>query len=136
MYAQVSKCGVTPIAMSTAMAERACFVEANWGLTDLCVAYGLSLRQARDWGLYVSRGAGVSSIGIEDRRYSSSRPVGPARPHTVLCILQSMPFARPCFHDMLIGIEKAVARKLPGARRGCGLASLAKCPPAWVNPVP
>jgi hypothetical protein len=78
--------------------DRACSAEARWGLTDLCVAYGLSLRQARDWGLYVSRGSGFSSLGIEE----PSMFVEPAlflvrRDRTLLYVsLQSMPFGRPC----------------------------------------
>jgi hypothetical protein len=66
MHAVFSKRGVTPIALSMDDAERACATETDWGLKDLCVAYGLSYTQARQWGLYVSRGGGRTSLGIEE----------------------------------------------------------------------
>lgn len=66
MHGAFSKRGVTPIAVSTDDAERACSAEARWGLKDLCVAYGSSLRRARARGLYVSRGSGLSSLGIKE----------------------------------------------------------------------
>ncbi|MFM9846642.1 MAG: redoxin domain-containing protein [Hyphomicrobiaceae bacterium] len=78
LHGAFSKPGVTPIAVSTDDAERACSTEARWRLKDLCVAYALSLRQAREWGLYVSRGCG-----------------------------------RPCFEQLVNGVEKAVARQYP-----------------------
>src|SRR5262245_33420268 len=65
MHAAFNKQGVTPIAISMDDADRASSAEATWALKDLCVAYALSLQQARDWGLYVSRGTGLSSLGIE-----------------------------------------------------------------------
>jgi len=115
LYAQFSECGVTPIAISTDTAERACAVEASWGLEDLCVAYGLSLRQAREWGLYVSRGVGVSSVGIEEPSMFVEPALLLVRPDRTLyyASVQSMPFGRPCFDDMLSGIEKVVARNYP-----------------------
>jgi len=115
MYAQFSKLGVTPIAISTDTAERACSVETSWSLRDLCVAYGLSLQQARAWGLYVSRGVGVSSMGIEEPAMFVEPALFLVRPDRTLyyASVQSMPFGRPCFDDMLSGIEMAVARNDP-----------------------
>jgi peroxiredoxin len=115
MYAQFSNRGVTPIAISTDTAERASWVEASWGLKDLCVAYGLSLQQARDWGLYVSRGAGVSSMGIEEPAMFVEPALFLVRPDRTLyyASVQSMPFGRPRLDDMLRGIERAVAMNCP-----------------------
>ncbi len=115
MYGEFSNRGVTPIAISTDTAERACLVEASWGLKNLCVAYGLSLQQARDWGLYISRGAGVSSMGVEEPAMFVEPALFLVRPDRTLyyASVQSMPFGRPCFDDMLRGIEKAVARNCP-----------------------
>jgi hypothetical protein len=85
------------------------------GLQDLCVAYGLSLRQAREWGLYVSRGCGRSSLGIEEPPMFVEPALFLVRPDRTLyyASVQSMPFGRPCFEEMLSGIEKAVARNYP-----------------------
>ena len=115
MHGAFSKRGVTPIAISTDDAERACSTEARWGLKDLCVAYALSLRQAREWGLYVSRGCGVSSLGIEEPPMFVEPALFLIRPDRTLyyASVQSMPFGRPCFEQLLGGIEKAVARQYP-----------------------
>jgi peroxiredoxin len=115
MHAKFSTLGVTPIAISADDAERACSAEARWGLEDLCVAYGLSLPQARSWGLYVSSGRGRSSLGIEEPPMFIEPALFLVRPDRTLyyAAVQSMPFARPCFVDMLCGIELAIARDYP-----------------------
>jgi peroxiredoxin len=115
MHSAFSKQGVTPIAISMDDADRASSAEAKWGLKDLCVAYGLSLRQARAWGLYVSRGAGLSSLGIEEPAMFVEPALFLVRPDRTLyyASVQSMPFGRPCFEELLSGIEKAVARDYP-----------------------
>jgi peroxiredoxin len=115
MHAEFCKRGVTPIAISADGAERASSAEASWGLKDLCVAYGLSLEQARDWGLYVSRGTGVSSLGIEEPPMFVEPALFLIRPDRTLyyASVQSMPFGRPCFDEILGAIEKAVARDYP-----------------------
>lgn len=115
MHAAFCKLGVTPIAISTDDAERACSAEARWGLTDLCIAHGLSLQQAREWGLYVSRGCGRSSLGIEEPPMFVEPALFLIRPDRTLyyASVQSMPFGRPCFEEMLPAIQKAVARHYP-----------------------
>jgi peroxiredoxin len=115
MHAEFSKLGVTPIAISADTAERACSAEAGWGLSTLCVAYGLSMRQARDWGLYVSRGVGVSSLGIQEPPMFVEPALFLIRPDRTLyyASVQSMPFGRPCFNEILTAIEKVLARNYP-----------------------
>jgi peroxiredoxin len=115
MHAAFGALGVTPIAVSADDAERACAAETGWDLETLCIAYGLSLRQARAWGLYVSRGSGISSLGIEEPPMFVEPALFLVRPDRTLyyASVQSMPFARPCFDAMLRGIEKAVARDYP-----------------------
>ena len=114
-HAAFCKRGVTPIAISADSADRACSAETGWGLTDLCVAYGLSRQQARDWGLYISHGAGVSSLGIEEPPMFVEPALFLVRPDRTLYYVsvQSMPFGRPSFGELLSGIEKAVARNYP-----------------------
>jgi peroxiredoxin len=115
LYAAFSRQGVTPIAISTDDAERARATEADWGLKDLCIAYGLSLQQARHWGLYVSRGRGRTSLGIEEPPLFVEPALFLVRPDRTLYFasVQSMPFGRPCFEQMLPAIEKAVAGDYP-----------------------
>jgi peroxiredoxin len=115
LHAAFSKQGVTPIAISMDTAERACAAEVGWGLRNLCVAYGLSLLQAQQWGLYVSRGVGVSSLGIEEPPLFVEPALFLVRPDRTLYYVsvQSMPFGLPRLEDILSGIEKAVARGDP-----------------------
>ena len=115
MHAAFTRHGVTPIAISADDAERACLVEATWALKDLCVAYGLSLQEAREWGLYISRGSGRSSLGIEEPPMFVEPALFLVRPDRTLyyASVQSMPFGRPWLHEVLRGIEKAVARDYP-----------------------
>jgi peroxiredoxin len=115
MHAAFSQRGVTPIAISADDADRASLAEAAWALKDLCVAYGLSLRQARAWALYISRGHGRSSSGIEEPPIFVEPALFLVRPDRTLyyASVQSMPFGRPCFDEMLRGIERVVAKDSP-----------------------
>jgi peroxiredoxin len=115
LYVEFSSRGVTPIAISADSAERACMAEAAWALKELCVAYGLSLQQARQWGLYVSRGCGRSSLGIEEPPMFVEPALFLVRPDRTLyyASVQSMPLGRPCFGEVLRGIEKAIAGDYP-----------------------
>lgn len=115
LHATFSQLGVTPIALSMDDAERASATEADWQLTHLCVCYGLSLAQAKQWGLYVSRGAGRSASGIEEPPLFVEPGLFLVRPdRTLYCALvQSMPMARPYFDDLLRSISSVIARNCP-----------------------
>jgi peroxiredoxin len=115
MHTELSRRGVTSIAISADTADRASSAETTWGLKDLCVAYGLSLQQARDWGLRVSRGAGISPLGIEEPPIFVEPALFLVRPDRTLyyASVQSMPFGRPCFDEMLKALEGGVARSHP-----------------------
>lgn len=58
--------GVGVVAISSDDAERAARTRADWSLAALRVAYDLDLETARRFGLYVSRGRGPTSLGIEE----------------------------------------------------------------------
>lgn len=115
MHATFSLAGVTPIAVSADDTERANSTEARWGLRCLCIAYGLSMQQARAWGLYVSAGCGRSSLGIEEPPQFVEPGLFLVRPDWTLyyASVQSMPFARPAFAELLRGIEQAIASDYP-----------------------
>lgn len=57
--------GVNMIALSTDSAERATAMAERCKLDKLRVGYGLSLADARRWGLYLSTGGGKNTQGIE-----------------------------------------------------------------------
>jgi peroxiredoxin len=107
--------GVQVIALSSddeargkAMAEK---VKAD----GMKVGYGLSLKSARQWGLYISASRGVTSIGIEEPELFSEPGVFIVRPDGTLYYgaVQTMPFARPQFQDLLGAIDFAIAKDYP-----------------------
>jgi hypothetical protein len=114
-HADFTRLGVTPIAISMDDAERASRSEALWRLDQLCIAYGLTLEQARAWGLFVSCGNGLTCVGAEEPPMFIEPALFLVRPDRTLFFasVQSMPFARPSFNDMLYGITVAIAKNHP-----------------------
>jgi hypothetical protein len=78
-------------------------------------AYGLSLRSARQWGLYISTSRGQTSIGIEEPELFSEPGVFLVRPDGTLYYgaVQTMPFARPQFQDLLGAVDFAISKDYP-----------------------
>ena len=83
--------------------------------SGLKFAYGLSLKSARQWGLYISASRGKTSIGIEEPALFSEPGVFIVRPDGSLYYgaVQTMPFARPQFQDLLGAIDFAIAKDYP-----------------------
>ena len=77
--------------------------------------YGLSLASARQWGLYISTSRGATSLGIEEPALFSEPGVFLVRPDGTLYYgsVQTMPFARPQFQDLLGAIDFAIAKDYP-----------------------
>jgi hypothetical protein len=77
--------------------------------------YGLSLKSAREWGLYISASRGKTSIGIEEPALFSEPGVFLVRPDGTLYYgsVQTMPFARPSFPDLLGAIDFAIDKDYP-----------------------
>lgn len=78
-------------------------------------AYGLGLQTAREWGLYISAGRGKTSIGIDEPALFSEPGIFLVRPDGTLYYgaVQTMPFARPPFQDLLGAIDFAIAKDYP-----------------------
>lgn len=55
LKAQLAEIGVEAFAVSMDGEDRAARMSSEWALDDLPVGYGMSLDQARAWGLYISR---------------------------------------------------------------------------------
>jgi len=91
--------GVQVVAVSSDDADRAQQMATKVHANALKFAYGLSLRSAREWGLYISAGRGKTSIGIEEPALFSEPGVFIVRPDGTLYYgaVQTMPFARPPF---------------------------------------
>jgi peroxiredoxin len=114
--AQFEERGVSTVAISSDNAERAERARSEWRLPDLRIGYGLDLAAARRWGLYVSRSRGTTSAGIEEPALFSEPGLFLVRPGGELYFgtVQTMPFARPHFADILGAIDFVLAKSYPG----------------------
>lgn len=113
--AEFDKRGVLVAAVSSDDAERAQRAKLEWGLVDTRVAYGLDLRTARRWGLYVSTGRGKTSAGIDEPPLFSEPGLFLVRPDGTLyfAAVQTMPSSRPHFADILTALDFVLAKDYP-----------------------
>lgn len=107
--------GVQVVAISSDDADRAQQMATKVSANGVQFGYGLSLRSAREWGLYISTSRGKTSIGIEEPDLFSEPAVYIVRPDGTLYYgaVQTMPFARPQFQDLIGAIDFAVAKDYP-----------------------
>jgi peroxiredoxin len=107
--------GVSVIAISSDNEDRAREMAAKVGISDLLFGYDLSLNVAKDWGLYISEGIGKTSIGVEEPKRFAEPGVFLIRPDKTLYYgaVQTMPFARPSFADLLMAIDFAISKNYP-----------------------
>lgn len=107
--------GVKIVAVSSDTEERAIEMAQKVQAKGVKFAYGLSLKSARQWGLYISTSRGKTSIGIEEPALFSEPGVFIVRPDGTLYYgaVQTMPFARPGFQDLLGAIDFAIAKDYP-----------------------
>ena len=107
--------GVQVVAISTDTAERGQEMADKVKASGVRFGYGLSLRSAREWGLYISTSRGKTSLGIEEPALFSEPAVYIVRPDGTLYYgaAQTMPFARPQFQDLLGAIDFAIAKDYP-----------------------
>lgn len=109
------KLGVEVIVVSNDPEDRATTTKADWRLDNLTIGYGIDIATARSWGLYVSSGIGKTSTGIEEPDRFAEPGIFLVRPDQTLYFasIQTMPFARPRFEDVLKAIEIVVSRDYP-----------------------
>ncbi len=107
--------GVEVIAISTDDAGRAARARQEWEVGDLAIGYGLSIEQARAWGLYISRSRGKTSAGIEEPAQFNEPGLFLVRPDGTLywAAVQSVPFARPHFDEVLKAVDFIKERDYP-----------------------
>jgi len=84
-------------------------------IPNLRLGSGLALSDALDWGLYLSTGRGPTSAGIEEPPLFSEPALYLIRPDGTLYFgsVQTMPFARPHFGDVLSAIDVILAKNYP-----------------------
>lgn len=99
--------GVTLAAISSDTQERADAAKTDWKLDTLNIAYGLTLEQARAWGLFITASRGKTSLGIEEPALFSEPGLFLVSADLTLFFssIQSMPFVRPRAEDMLAAID-------------------------------
>ena len=102
--------GVEVIAISTDTQERAEQSRKDWAIERLPIAYGLSIDQARQWGLFIS-----SSIKAEEPSRFAEPGLFLIRPDgTLYCAsVQTMPFARPSFAEVLQAVAFVTEKNYP-----------------------
>jgi peroxiredoxin len=112
---EFDKRGVKLIAVSSDGRERAQAMSDKLNAPHLRMGYDLSLANAREWGLYISTSRGVTSIGIEEPALFSEPGVFIVRPDGTLYYgaVQTMPFARPHFDELLAALDFALAKDYP-----------------------
>ncbi len=108
--------GVKIVVVSSDDEVRATQAKQDWGLDKLDVGYGLSLEEGRKWGLYISSGQGATSTGVVEPDLFLEPGLFLIRPNGELYFVtvQSMPFARPAFADILGAVKFVIANDYPG----------------------
>ncbi len=116
--------GVKLIALSSDTPERARAMADKLKAPGLRMGHSLPLPQAREWGLYLSTSRGTTSIGIEEPALFSEPVVFIVRPDGTLYYgaVQTMPFARPHFDELLAAIDFALAKNYPARGEYAGPA--------------
>jgi hypothetical protein len=108
---EFEKRGITAVAVSCDGADRGELTPAEWGLENLRVGYGLSPREARDWGLFLTAGR-PRAAGMSEPDICCEPAVFLVAPDKTLWFssIQNMAFARPRFEDLIDGFEFLFAR--------------------------
>ncbi|MBB5460159.1 peroxiredoxin-like family protein [Paraburkholderia sp. Cpub6] len=107
--------GITTIAISSDSEPRARDMQKKVGANSLRIGYGLSLSEARKWGLYISTSRGKTSIGVDEPEMFSEPGLFLLRPDRTIYYLsvQSMPFVRPNFKELLQALDFAIQHDYP-----------------------
>jgi peroxiredoxin len=107
--------GVSVIAISCDPQDRASTTKADWDLNNIRIGYGLGIESARQWGLYISSSNGVTSMGVEEPALFCEPGLFVVQPDGTLYMtaIQSMPFARPLFSEVLAAIQFIVEKGYP-----------------------
>lgn len=119
---QLKERGVNVIAISSDDEGRARQMAAKVGMPNLKFGYDLSLATARAWGLYLSTSRGKTYAGVEEPTIFIEPGVFLIRPDQTLYYgaVQTMPFARPSFSDLIMAIDYAIDKDYPARGKYTG----------------
>jgi peroxiredoxin len=117
-HEEFARRGVGILALSCDGRERAEDAKKEWGLDNVPIGYGLTLEEARRWGLYISQGRGMTSIGIEEPALFSEPGLFLVKPDGTLyaSIVQTMPFVRLHFNELIGALDSSIIPKSYPAR--------------------
>lgn len=110
MLSQFTDMGINIIAISSDKEDVAKATYEAWDIADIPVGFEFPVKEAREWGLYISEAIkdeepdkfiepGLFLIKPDQTLYSSS--------------IQTMPFARPNFKDVLKGLKFVLKEAYP-----------------------
>jgi peroxiredoxin len=102
--------GVSAVAVTSEMQDRAERTKKDWALRNLRLAYAMPITQGREWGLSVSNG-----ITEKEPKQFLEPGLFLVRPDLTLyaASVQTMPFARPSFADVLAAVKFIVKNNYP-----------------------
>ncbi|MFT7058024.1 MAG: peroxiredoxin [Pseudorhodobacter sp.] len=112
---EFAKRGVKTIAISSDGEERTQAMADKVDASALRFAHSLSLTKAREWGLYISTSRGLTSIGIEEPALFSEPGLFLVNADQTLYYMsvQTMPFVRPHFSELLAGLDFVIDKNYP-----------------------
>ena len=112
---EFKKRGVEVITISGDTKERAQAAKNEWKLKNLRIGYGLSIPNAREWGLYISTSRGKTSAGVVEPDQFNEPGLFLVKPDQTLYAssVATMPFARPHFDEILNAINFVVDKDYP-----------------------
>lgn len=107
--------GIKTVAVSADKKDRAQAMADKIDARDLRIAYDLPLQVARDWGLYISTSRGKTSIDIEEPALFSEPGLFLVNADQTLYYMsvQTMPFVRPHFKELLGAVDFAIEKSYP-----------------------
>ena len=107
--------GVGVLVLSSDDEARASQTKHDWKLDSLPVGYNLSIETARNWGLYISSSNGKTSAGVVEPDRFPEPGLFLVRPDNTLYFasVQTMPFARPLFSDILKAVSFVIEKDYP-----------------------
>ncbi len=107
---EVTRRGITVLAVSMDSRERAMRQAAEWKIGKLTIGYALSEADARAWGLFISR----KEKDAEPARFSEPGTAIVYPDGRLYAIFhQSVPFAAPRLDDILYGLDYIVKHAYP-----------------------
>ncbi|MCD0462546.1 peroxiredoxin-like family protein [Roseiconus lacunae] len=108
---ELTKMGINAVAISSDSEERAKRSKEEWKIQNLPIGYELSIENARQWGLYVSK-----SIKPEEPEVFSEPGLFVVRPDGELyaASIQTMPFTRPSIDELISGFDYIISNGYPG----------------------